>query len=264
MIKDAKQILISACPALETHHFLILNSSRDLELMAILKAKCNNTEPLIAISLNSHFIGDLDELKKYTPEQLLSILNEKPKEEEDSNIDGDKEEELSLGVLDQVLNVTEFLVSGVSTLAFLPVTGPMWALSAVWTGLLGSRSKNQNDNNNNEKHQDIDFEVIHTNWYWRHLKRIFRFTDTKILRLHPKYLDNTRAAHEYNSVSSLELIDPQNLIISYNDSSPSDYIRSKPSNILKMMKLILQRTTNPEKPIVINKLNLNLNESVSS
>jgi len=250
-IEEAKKILLNACPSLESHHFLIQNYSRDLELMALMIAKANG-EPTLAVSINSHFVGDLEALKKLSPEEILAMLNEKPNEQNTiSQRTDDDEKDVELGVLDKVLNITEFLVSGVSTLALLPVTAPYYALSIMWSGLTG-KSKTE------EKY--VDFEVIHTNWYWRHLNRVFRFTDTKILRLHPKYLDNVRAAHEYNTVESLELVDPQNLIIRYNDSSPADYLRAKSSQIQKMVNLIVQRTTSGEKPRVINPLNVSLSE----
>jgi len=99
---------------------------------------------------------------------------------------------------------------------------------------------------NNIKKKTIDFtgkkqfEVIHTNWYYRRLNRIYCFDENIFIRVHPVQKD-PRAFHAYTEVKNIRIKDNQNIIISYNDATSPDYITSTTSNINHMIEIFSQK-----------------------
>eukprot|EP01095_Lingulamoeba_sp_RSL-Kostka_P008843 TRINITY_DN2_c4_g1_i3.p1 TRINITY_DN2_c4_g1~~TRINITY_DN2_c4_g1_i3.p1 ORF type:complete len:707 (-),score=337.62 TRINITY_DN2_c4_g1_i3:161-2281(-) len=129
-------------------------------------------------------------------------------------------------ILDHCLDATEYVVSSVSSLLWLPVTIVTYPF----------RSANDLD----KKETDIEFDIVHTNFYWRNLKRKFRFSDKLFYRIHPGTLE-TRATHAYTTIKSIVMTNNENIIIQYNDKSQSDYICALPEDIKSIISLILIR-----------------------
>merc|ERR1711862_891593 len=96
------------------------------------------------------------------------------------------------GVLDHCLDAAEYVVSGVSTLLWLPVSIVTYPFRSEKPGL-------------EKGADDVDFDIVHTNWYWRNLKRRFRFTKNGILRIHPTHND-IRASHPYSSILAIKVL----------------------------------------------------------
>lgn len=89
--------------------------------------------------------------------------------------------------------------------------------------------------------EGVDFQVVHQNWYYRNLYRIFRFTDSAILRIHPNSM-TLRATHPYSTIQYVAAIDPHNIVINYSDNSPPDYIRASAHQIHAMKVLINEKS----------------------
>jgi len=58
----------------------------------------------------------------------------------------------------------------------------------------------------------IKFKVIHTNWYWRCLRRNFHFYKTYFCRVHPKCKE-IKAVHNYTDINSITIVDDNNIIL---------------------------------------------------
>jgi len=88
----------------------------------------------------------------------------------------------------------------------------------------------------------LEFHVIHTNWYWRRLRRILRFGEKYYLRVHPD-LGEVRACHEYKAIAKMIVIEKRHLVLHYNETSSPDFFRAAPKDIKAMTAHILSRTS---------------------
>merc|ERR1712232_844994 len=87
-----------------------------------------------------------------------------------------------------------------------------------------------------EKNEDdYDFDIVHTNWYWRNLKRRFRLTKDAILRIHPNKGD-VRAYHPFTTVVAVSIIDDTSMVIHYTQSA-ADYVTATPEIISSITKI---------------------------
>ncbi|MDP2438356.1 MAG: hypothetical protein Q8P67_21630 [archaeon] len=132
---------------------------------------------------------------------------------------------LSVGVFGGLLNVGEALGSGLWSVATAPIALGKW----LW----GTASP--------EPETGIDFLVVHQNWYWRNLHRVFRFTEKGILRMHPSHKD-VRAQHDYTSIEQVQVVDNHNIRISYKDGSAEDWIRAPQADLIRMLVLFNERS----------------------
>jgi len=101
--------------------------------------------------------------------------------------------------------------------------------------------------------------VLHTNWYWRNLVRIFRFSDSAFYRIQPTG-KAIRATHEYASVFKLIVERPRTepppqyvvdsnddahkhavMVIYYNDGCTPDWITSSVTSVSRMVKILCER-----------------------
>lgn len=99
----------------------------------------------------------------------------------------------------------------------------------------GTKSENIKDEN------IVEFEIIHTNWYWRQLRRKIKLCHDYLLRVHPYYGD-VRAVHKYETIEKIIVVDKNNLILRYKDGSP-DYFRCSGQDLQKIVDLIIGRCT---------------------
>ena len=91
----------------------------------------------------------------------------------DNNDDIDSNSHLELGNFDKMLGAGETLANGMGSIISLP-------FSLLWSSPPETKQV---------KKEGEEFKVIHTNWYYRRLHRIFRFEEDKISRLHPDHRD---------------------------------------------------------------------------
>ncbi|EKE38588.1 hypothetical protein ENUP19_0317G0062 [Entamoeba nuttalli] len=67
---------------------------------------------------------------------------------------------------------------------------------------------------------DIEFNVIRTNWYWKHQKRIIRFSKDKFYRFNG---DTFREEFNYDDISDV-FVNGKNIVINFNKNSYSQFI----------------------------------------
>jgi len=82
-----------------------------------------------------------------------------------------------------------------------------------------------------------DFDVVQSNWYWRHQHRKLRFVSDCFVRIHPT-LQEVRALHKFEDVSKITLLNATNFIIHYKDQSSPDFIRASEADVKAMSDII--------------------------
>lgn len=200
-----------------------IDIANDFEMQSVLQQQSNGNLKFPLIAIHGRLLGDLEDLMKAHNEENLAAYLTRPQLPESEEDD----ECLQLTVLDKMLDAGEYVVAGVG----YAVTYPFAVLSSWAFGTSPQTSL--------PAEEIVDFKVIHCNWYWRHLRRIFRFTATCIQRIHPKHME-IRASHSYESVVSFKILNEGNAIIEYQQSSP-DYFASRPSDLREMIRIILSK-----------------------
>jgi len=210
--------------------------SSDMELASFLKEICKQDEiqyPLVCAS--NLPIGGINRLKslienKNRWENVISgeYIPEFLTEEQTKSLKDGTGVFVGQGVFDHCLDAAEYVISSVSTLLWLPV-------SIVTYPFRSEKEKLQ------KGCSDVDFDIVHTNWYWRNLKRRFRFTKEAILRIHPT-LNDIRASHMYTSIEIVRIVNDNSIVISYKDGSSPDYVNGTKEVISSMIKLIELRS----------------------
>lgn len=208
--------------------------SHDMELASFLKEICKNTESYPLVCAGNLPIGTVEHVRKLVSdsEKLQSLHNGTyqpdflTQDQADSLREGTGT--VGRGVLDHGLDAVEYVISSVGSLLWLPVNIVTYPFRSAKEEL-----KKETD--------DLDFEIVHTNWYWRNLRRTFRFTKDSILRIHPSHND-VRASHRYDTIMSISVVDENNMIITYEDKSSPDYIKSTPQDLEQMVKIITERS----------------------
>jgi len=210
--------------------------SQDVELASFLKKICKDSENIKypIVCAGNLPIGTIDEVKALlaNPEQLEKLkkgeyVPEHLTDEQRVSLTDGTGVFVGQGVLDHCLDAAEYVISGVSSLLWLPVT-------LVTYPFRGEQETLQKGDD------DIDFDIVHTNWYWRNLKRRFRFTKEGILRIHPTYND-VRASHPYSSICAVKIVNDTTFVINYHGGSSPDYVTSTPEASTRMLELIRTR-----------------------
>jgi len=194
----------------------------DYELQQWAGEKCGGKIVYPVVFVRGEVIAGLENLKKIVKEGKLPAYLDGSLSA--SRVVGDDPAALQLGILDKCLTGGEYLLSGVTTVLWLPVT------ILTWPFRKGQEAPKE----------FVDIPVVHCNWYWRHLERTFRFTETEFYRVHPRHND-IRAAHKYETVETIVFEGPQNIVIRYIDGSSPDYIRSTQTNISTIVKMITDK-----------------------
>ena len=132
------------------------------------------------------------------------------------------------GILDHCLDTVESVASGVNSLLWMPFS------------LLAYPFMSETPTENKDT-DDIDIDIVHTNWYWRNLKRRFRFTKQEILRIHPTHGD-VRARHSYADIRSVKIVDDTQFVIYYRDDSPPDFVTATEEATATMFNIIKSRS----------------------
>ncbi len=206
----------------------VVNATNDFELVQVVKGQ-RDTLQYPSIIIRQQAVGTLEELKQYA--QKIGVLEALlAGEKVDLAAAAGKKEgaptppELKLGLYDYSISATEFTLKTVGTLVFLPIIAPYKLLTWAFGGKQPELAKGE------------DIDVIQSNWYWRHQLRTVRFMDDHMLRLRPGYND-VRAAHKYDDVKEIRVIDATNLVISYKTGG-ADYLRTTPADVKRICDII--------------------------
>lgn len=171
--------------------------------------------------LKTHLIGSIEDVKEAQKNGRLQQLIDEDKKNSaagDGGLAMEMPVELQLNVLDKCLNAAETVLSWFNPVSWLWRTKPQEAPKDV-----------------------VDFEVVQSNWYWRHQRRKLRFAQDFFLRLHPTHMD-VRAAHKIDAIASLAVTDPYNFVIRYKDGSSPDFIRCRREDLPRIVELVKARS----------------------
>ena len=138
-----------------------------------------------------------------------------------------KEDDLELGSFGKMLGAGETIATGMGSIISLP-------FSLLWSAPPPEKSESGLSG------EDVEFRVVHTNWYYRRLHRIFRFGKDSICRLHPDHRD-LRASHRYSSVTKVKYQDDVNIVIEYDDGGAPDYVQARKEDVARMVSIILEK-----------------------
>jgi len=227
--KEIKIFLIEK--GIKSEEIQIMNGSGNIELMSAVKQQIGDKFKFPVVLINNKIVGNMEAIKAYNVEGILDNIlagGEIPNKKGTT-----APPELQIGFIDGTINVAEYTLYSLATLVFLPV----WAPYKLLSYMVGSKKQ--------EVEQGVDIDVIHTNWYYRHQLRTFRFTENNVLRIRPGYND-VRAVKKYNEIQQVERLDSTNLIITYTDKSSPDYIRTTPTDIKRIKDIIVKNSK--EKP----------------
>merc|ERR1712137_1078008 len=225
--------------------------SQDMELSSFLKEICNNADikfPLVCAGKIP--IGNIENVQSLVADKTkLAQLMEGEfipdfLTEDQANSLKDGTGFVGRGVLDHCLDAAEYVISGVGSVLLLPVT----ILSYPFRSAKEQLTKGPND---------VDFDIVHTNWYWRNLERRFRFTNDSILRLLPSPQDDIRAVHLYSTISLVKTVNAETFVINYKDGSSPDYVTAVPAASDAMKQLIKKRAAAVgAKPVFVDEADL--------
>merc|ERR1712137_583490 len=129
-------------------------------------------------------IGTIDDLRQWYQNYRLQYVNELTEIESSFEIIEETTHNLSAGYIGGTLDTLEWIVRG-STNLLSPSTWFSWGSSS-----------------NTENSKILEFPVIQTNWYWRQQKRILRFTEDGIEKVHP-ITNEIRSKRAYSALESL-------------------------------------------------------------
>mmetsp|Transcript_114475 Transcript_114475/g.160692 ORF Transcript_114475/g.160692 Transcript_114475/m.160692 type:complete len:572 (-) Transcript_114475:75-1790(-) len=209
--------------------------SHDAELAGFVHERVNqDAETPVQIKypfvcIHGRTVGQLSDLKRLAAAGQFRDLLNKEDVDLDVRVSGTGVY-VGQGILDHCLDAAEYVASGVSSMLLLPVTLVTWPFRS------GAA---------NSTPEGIDFDVVHTNWYWRNLKRKFRFCEESFLRIHPRHND-VRATHAYETVKTIRFSDTTNISIEYNDGSATDYITATEADCNQIVSIIQKHNPSAE------------------
>lgn len=209
--------------------------SHDAELAGFVHEKVNqDAETPVQIKypfvcIHGRTVGQLSDLKRLAAAGQFRDLLNKEDVDLDVRVSGTGVY-VGQGILDHCLDAAEYVASGVSSVLLLPVTIVTWPFRSGAS---------------NSTPEGIDFDVVHTNWYWRNLKRKFRFCEESFLRIHPRHND-VRATHAYETVKTIRFADTTNISIEYNDGSATDYITATETDCNQIVGIIQKHNASAE------------------
>eukprot|EP01130_Rhizamoeba_saxonica_P000163 TRINITY_DN10163_c0_g1_i1.p1 TRINITY_DN10163_c0_g1~~TRINITY_DN10163_c0_g1_i1.p1 ORF type:complete len:481 (-),score=99.71 TRINITY_DN10163_c0_g1_i1:23-1465(-) len=215
-INEMKQLLYSI--KIPDHLIEEIDLSNQFELVGYIKVRFREDFEPPVIFFQRKVIGELEDLRRRIEAgDVQDWVQSPPEEEFDPDLD---REEPRLGLIGKTLETVELVGSYLNPLSYIK-----WGSSST-------------------KIQGKEFNVIHTNWYFRNLRRKFVFGETMFARVHPSLdRDNLRAAHAYSDVASIERTDVNNLVIKY-ASGPPDYIKCSEADCNSIIKILTEKMNN--------------------
>jgi len=221
-----------------------------------MKQQIKNLEfPQIYIGDNR--VGTVEELYEYelsgklaeflTHEELLisSIRLGRAESQETSE---NENQTLELGVVDQWINAAEWTIRGMSNGVW---SAWKYVRKSSSDTLDVSAKKVDTKSSYTPNPDDVEIEVIRTNWLWRNQKRIFRFSTKKFMRLLPENKE-IKEIFDYGDVQEIILRGKNNIVIMFRNGIEAQYLQSLQCQRIK--DLIIDRV-GPEIsiPVVIQK-----------
>jgi len=170
------------------------------------KKKIGGYKDLVALSQSG-------EIKRLLESSELS------EERKDTYDEEDDDKALQLGVVGRTLEGVETVVSYLNPLSWLR---------------RGSKSAHSPSNSH------LDFDIVHTNWYSRRLRRKLRFLDQVFVRIHPKHGD-IRAAHKYSEIDFITMTDSTTLVFNYTTGASPDWIQCTPHDLPVILNILKQK-----------------------
>ncbi|KAL6051272.1 hypothetical protein QOT17_019323 [Balamuthia mandrillaris] len=82
---------------------------------------------------------------------------------------------------------------------------------------------------------EVEIEVMRTNWFWRQQSRMLRFGKETFERIDPK-TNETRAIFRYSAIDNISLKDDTNLVIRFTDGTEPQYMQA--ASIRKTRQII--------------------------
>merc|ERR1712137_625035 len=226
---------------------ITIDVSQDVELASFLKNICKNSDNIKypIVCAGNLPIGTIDEVRALVenPDKLEQLkkgeyVPEHLTDEQRLSLTDGTGVFVGQGVLDHCLDAAEYVISGVGSLLWLPVNIVTYPFRSAKEELVKGPD-------------DVDFDIVHTNWYWRNLQRRFRFTKDSILRINPA-VNDVRAIHPFTTITTVRVVDEENFIINYDGGSSPDYVRAVPEFTSRMLELIKTRcATLGAKPVFI-------------
>jgi len=207
----------------------VMNGSGNIEVIGAVKQQRGDKFQFPVAIINNIIVGNIEDIKAYNVEGILDDIIAGKNTRLPSKKGTTAPPELQIGFIDGTINLAEWTIYGLGTLVLLPVIAPYKFL----TWAFGSKKP--------ELEAGVDIDVIHTNWYYSHQLRTFRFTEENVFRLRPGYND-VRAVHKYEEIALLDRVDATNVIISYKDKSSPDYIRAPPNDVKRIRDIVLKNS----------------------
>eukprot|EP01127_Copromyxa_protea_P005053 TRINITY_DN14882_c0_g1_i1.p1 TRINITY_DN14882_c0_g1~~TRINITY_DN14882_c0_g1_i1.p1 ORF type:complete len:424 (-),score=92.13 TRINITY_DN14882_c0_g1_i1:38-1201(-) len=201
-IKEIKGFILSIDPSnIAEKDIRLADITEDIELIGLIKALSGELN-LPAIFIQRSYIGGFSRLQElHTANKLKDYL---------SLTSASSEPELR--VIDKALEGVEALMSFINPMSW------------IWSSSSSAESTAP------------EFEVIHTNWYYRQLKRKFRFFDLVFLRINPRD-GAVRASRKYSEISQIVVADSRHMEIHYKATHYPDYIAASPQQIEEMLAI---------------------------
>jgi len=107
---------------------------------------------------------------------------------------------------------------------------------------------NPQKKNKISKNINNEFEVTHTNWFWRNKTRNLIFGHDSFERTHPTDY-NIRASHKYSDLKCAVVKSPTTLIFKFNSTASEEWITC-PENVLQdIIKILTSKSVSIEKII---------------
>lgn len=201
-----------------------LDISEDFEMKGFLKSQHHSNElQLPYLFLKTQPLGSYDELTAFERPKLKECV-EKARKGEDFNprdflVPSEGSTRPQMGYFDSALGGVETLLSYLNPFSYFRGNCNGELLSG-----------------------DNIFDVLHTNWYGRHLERKFKFLDTTFLRIHAKYGD-IRAARPYTDISLVRKKSPTFLAIEYANGSSPDWLQGAEKDITSIIHILKSKAS---------------------
>jgi len=210
---DISKTLVAAGAETTDISRLNLSTHADIDLAEYIQSKMNgvsNARPPF-VFYYSHYLGDGETLQKMYQtgalQQLISGNIDPLPKIESSDQEGNTKPQMRF--IDNILEVTESLSSYLNPFSWWSTSVPVDISQPI-----------------------LSVDVIHTNWYGRNLRRIFKFYPSYYQRVHPN--GQVRATYDYSQITSIKRKDQCQMIIEYSEGISPDWIQSSANDITRI------------------------------
>eukprot|EP01096_Ripella_sp_DP13-Kostka_P013354 TRINITY_DN57_c0_g1_i1.p1 TRINITY_DN57_c0_g1~~TRINITY_DN57_c0_g1_i1.p1 ORF type:complete len:490 (+),score=232.47 TRINITY_DN57_c0_g1_i1:141-1472(+) len=197
----------------------VISSSSDPEIMELIKKESKDDFPIVRL-YSTHYFGFQEFVREAEAGNVSKIITET-----EFKSSGDF---YGQTFLDVIADGTNSLFFNLAWFAALPITLP-------FSYFFGSKPLEL-------KPGEIDFSVVHTNWYRRNLKQKMRFGKDQFYRMDSDG-HSILIAHAYSSIAFITVLSPSYFFITYKPEAgcSSDYLSASPADCEEMLRLISTR-----------------------